>query len=569
MSSRPVSGRIAQPVVIDGLVLVGLLALAAVLRLPGLEVRGEFDADQGRIMLALERWLRDGEVPLLGPPASIGGVHHGALFYYLLAPAAVLGGLEPGAVVTVVALAGIATVGLVWFAARSIGGRSAGFVAGLLTAVSATEVARSTSLWNPGIVPLGAALTLAAGWTAWSRRCPAAWLAAGAGSTLALQGHLLSALVIVPLWALALADLRRSRGRARRRLSQFLAGALGIVALSYVPLLASELGSNFAEVRALLTYAAGVGAETSGAGELPLPVIVAIRTASWSLVGLVTRAPALAITTTAALATGTIWAAVRLGHAASRTESAELGGAKTDPDLAEQRTAIRWLGGSLLVAVTGLTLAAPGLGSVVEVLPVDQYHAAADPLVLVLAGLLTAALARGVRRATTGDRAAQRPSGLGVWLVEGGAAVAVGGLVLWNLAGQPPAPAPDGSWPAARAAASRVSMAVPSGEAIVLRSLPSFTAPDAYTFALHAAGRTAVGPSGAPSGPDSNATVPSPAPATALVVVCHERLVPVAEPGCGGPAERAWLDGRGWRLIDRFAAAPDRVLSVYLPSDAP
>ena len=58
------------------------------LRLPDLATRGTWDADQGHDMLVLRAFVRDGIVPLLGPPTSIGDVHHGALYYYLLSPAA-------------------------------------------------------------------------------------------------------------------------------------------------------------------------------------------------------------------------------------------------------------------------------------------------------------------------------------------------------------------------------------------------------------------------------------------------------------------------------------------------
>ena len=70
-------------------------------------------------MLVLRAFVRDGVVPLLGPPTSIGDFHHGAWYYYLLAPAAALtGGDSPLAVVALIALAGIAAVGVTWWLAR-------------------------------------------------------------------------------------------------------------------------------------------------------------------------------------------------------------------------------------------------------------------------------------------------------------------------------------------------------------------------------------------------------------------------------------------------------------------
>ncbi|MEX1170689.1 MAG: hypothetical protein WEE50_11155, partial [Chloroflexota bacterium] len=104
------------------LVPLGLLVLAALLRLPNLATRGTWDGDQGHDMLVLRGLVRDGVVPLLGPPTSIGDVHHGALYYYLLSPAAALtGGDSPLAVVTLIALAGMAAVLVTWWLARSIG----------------------------------------------------------------------------------------------------------------------------------------------------------------------------------------------------------------------------------------------------------------------------------------------------------------------------------------------------------------------------------------------------------------------------------------------------------------
>ena len=108
-----------------------LLAIAAALRLPGLAARGGWDSDQGVDMATLQAFVSHGVVPLLGPSTSIGNVHHGALYYYLLAPAAIpAGGTDPTAVVLLIAFFGIAAVGVIWWLARAIGGPIAGLVAG-------------------------------------------------------------------------------------------------------------------------------------------------------------------------------------------------------------------------------------------------------------------------------------------------------------------------------------------------------------------------------------------------------------------------------------------------------
>ena len=102
-----VRASIDQPT-LDRLVLLGLVLLAAVLRFVDLPTRGTWDADQGHDMLVLSALVRAGEMPLLGPPTSIGDFHHGALYYYLLAPAAALTGADPLSVVAAIALAGVA-----------------------------------------------------------------------------------------------------------------------------------------------------------------------------------------------------------------------------------------------------------------------------------------------------------------------------------------------------------------------------------------------------------------------------------------------------------------------------
>jgi 4-amino-4-deoxy-L-arabinose transferase-like glycosyltransferase len=228
----------------DLAVLGGLLVIAALLRLPGLAGRGTWDADQGNDMATLQAFVTHGAVPLLGPPTSIGNVHHGALYYYLLAPAAIpAGGTDPTAVVLLIALAGIAAVAVTWWLGRAMGGPIAGLVAGLLAATSAAAVGGSTFIWNPNLLPLAAALALAFGWRAWVTGNARWWLAAGAAQAVVQQCHILGIIALPALAALWLADLRRSPGRRRPIARWGLAGA-ALIALGYLPLLLHELGSG-------------------------------------------------------------------------------------------------------------------------------------------------------------------------------------------------------------------------------------------------------------------------------------------------------------------------------------
>ena len=203
---------------LDLAAMVGLVALAAFLRLPDLSTRGTWDADQGHDMLVLRSFVQDGIVPLLGPPTSIGDVHHGALYYYLLAPAAFLtGGDSPLAVVLEIALAGIAAVAVTWWLARSIGGPVAGLVAGLVLAVSTSAVDGSTFIWNPNLIALSSAIALAGAWRAWTTRRVAWWIVAALGTAVTVQCHVLGLAMAPVIGALLVADWRRREPGPGRR----------------------------------------------------------------------------------------------------------------------------------------------------------------------------------------------------------------------------------------------------------------------------------------------------------------------------------------------------------------
>lgn len=528
-------GRVAVP--------VGLLLLAAALRLPDLATRGTWDGDQGHDMLVLRALVRDGVVPLLGPPTSIGDVHHGALYYYLLAPAAALtGGDSPLAVVGLIALAGVAAVGVTWWLARSIAGPVAGLVAGLALAVSPAAIDESTFIWNPNLIALSSAIALAGAWHAWSARRPAWWLLAAMGTAITMQAHVLGVTLLPIVGALLVADVRRRSGLERAAVLRMGVLGLGLIVLAFVPLIVHELTSDFAEVQAALAYLRA-GGEPPTMGPLGRFAFIGARVVSWPLVGLIVEGASAAVLAVVAVVAIAVWRSL-----------AGLGG---------ERVAARWLGLGLLWTAAALTFISPSLAVVIRGLPNDHYHAFADPMVSVLVGMGAAALWRlgGARGTAEPEPSAMvaKPTASPMWLGRALAIVGVAALVAWAAMHVPAARHPDGGFPAAALAAERIEATAGPGP-IRLLSLPDFKSVEAYAYPLVRGGRLLE-----PSEDVNEATLVTPgaeaSTAGSVVVVCDSLFEPVLEGPCGGPAESVVAPEAG--LIDRFEASPGRMISIY------
>jgi 4-amino-4-deoxy-L-arabinose transferase-like glycosyltransferase len=516
------------------LVPIGLLVFAAILRLPNLATRGTWDGDQGHDMLVLRAFVRDGVVPLLGPPTSIGDVHHGALYYYLLAPAAALtGGDSPLAVVTLIALAGVAAVLVTWWLARSIGGPVAGLVAGLAMAVSPAAVDESTFIWNPNPIALSSAVALAGAWHAWRTRRAGWWLLAAAGVGVTMQAHVLGVTLLPVVGALLVADVRR-RTSATERLALLRIGlvGLGLIALAFVPLVIHELTTGFAEVQAALAYLRG-GGEPPSQGPLARFLFIEARVVSWPLVGLIVDGVTAAMLSLVAVFAIVVWRSVA--------------------GAGDERTVARWLGLGLVWTALALTFASPSLATVIRGLPNDHYHAFADPMVFVLVGLGAAALWRPV------------PASSPVSAVVAGRVLAAGGvlaILAWAVTHQPPAVHPDGGFPAAVTAADRIEGVAGPGP-IRLLAIPDFKSVESYAYPLVRGGRSVQ-----MSGETSEATLTRDSAAAtepeSLVVICDSLFEPVIGAACGGTAEATIVPVALGDPIDRFEAAPGRWISIYL-----
>lgn len=141
------------------LLLVGVLLLAAFMRLYRISEYMTFLGDEGRDVLVAYNILH-GKLTLLGPTASVGGFFLGPIYYYFMAPFLYLFNYDPAGPAVMVALFGIATVYLVYVMGKEFFNEKVGLLSALLYAISPLVIAYSRSSWNPNLMPFFTSLTL-------------------------------------------------------------------------------------------------------------------------------------------------------------------------------------------------------------------------------------------------------------------------------------------------------------------------------------------------------------------------------------------------------------------------
>lgn len=520
--------------------LAAIVLAGAVLRFVNLPARGGWDSDQATTMVDLHTALSTGQLPTFGPLSSIMTFHHGALYHDLILPAAWLGNGDPVWVVAEIALLSLLVIPIVWWIARTIGGVAAGLTAALVAASSASLIGYATFIWNPTVIEPAAAVAFLGAWQAIRTRRAAWWMVAAVGAAVVSQAHVAAGVIVLPLGVAFLFDLRHGPAARRRRILGWGLAGVAIFVATYLPLIVSEMNHNFTETRGIVAYFTQPNYGSS-VGPLVRLVFATIRILAWPLTRwpMIDLKPALlpALAIASVVFVGLAW---RFGATTSRTPDGRMPQASPQPSRQQQeavpseieRLGVRFIGGLMLLLFLALGL---GLHSVSEVqeLPTEQYHVVADPLVLVAVGLIVGGLWRAVP--ARGLTAARRLA----------AAAFVVVLVAWNAGHWPPLTSADGGWPAAQAAATRIEGQA-GGSTVAFVPLFAAKGSDAYVYPLTLKG----------------VSVETPEEATIIVVLCDTFWTE----GCEGSAEEAWLaqSKLGPLLkIDRFHAAPDRILTVY------
>lgn len=134
------------------LILLGIFVLAFVLRVLYLPKNFlTFGYDQARDAIVSQSILK-GDLKIQGPPASTPGLYHGVFYYYLLAPAYLVGHGNPVSVVYWIAFLNSLTVFIVFYLGYLMTKKTkVGILAAFLLAISFESTQYATWLSNPTI----------------------------------------------------------------------------------------------------------------------------------------------------------------------------------------------------------------------------------------------------------------------------------------------------------------------------------------------------------------------------------------------------------------------------------
>lgn len=243
------------------LVIVVLL-VGAFLRLYRINEYMTYLGDEGRDMIIVRRLLTEFHPPLIGPGTSVGNMYLGPLYYYMMALPTLIANFSPVGPAVMVALLGVATIGLVWRVGKEWFGSTTGLIAAGLYAISPTIIIYSQSSWNPNIMPFFALLSIYAIWRVWQKKEFKWLIVAGISYAFVLQSHYFGVLLAPVLFLFWVLSLKKSKALKSFRKQTVYAAILFGLLMS--PLLIFDLRHNFQNFSSISKFSSDSGGSFGG-----------------------------------------------------------------------------------------------------------------------------------------------------------------------------------------------------------------------------------------------------------------------------------------------------------------
>lgn len=222
-----------------------IISLAAFTRLYRISDYMEFLGDQGRDVVIVRDFLKNGNLFFIGPQTSIGNMYLGPFYYYLfVAPGLLLANFNPVGPSIIVALLSVLTTYLIFRFSRSWFNQYTAYIAAILYALSPVVIKYSNFSWNPNVMPLFALLFF---YFMQKQR----YVYASLAFIITLNSHYL-ALLLLPVGGLMwLSHFLPNRSKFNYKSTVF---AVLVFILSLTPQLLFDLKHNGQNIRALATF---------------------------------------------------------------------------------------------------------------------------------------------------------------------------------------------------------------------------------------------------------------------------------------------------------------------------
>jgi 4-amino-4-deoxy-L-arabinose transferase-like glycosyltransferase len=194
---------VLKKIFIKNWVILFILFIAAFCRLYRISEYMEFLGDQGRDVVIVRDFLKNGNLFFIGPQTSIGNMYLGPFYYYLIAPFLLLSGLSPVGPAVFVALLNILTVYLLYQITKKWFNPQSAAISSLLFAISPVVIKYSSFSWNPNIMPLFSLLFI---YFLTEKK----YLKASLAFIMCLNSHYLALLLLIPAFFIVVSKYKET-----------------------------------------------------------------------------------------------------------------------------------------------------------------------------------------------------------------------------------------------------------------------------------------------------------------------------------------------------------------------
>lgn len=237
--------------------LILILLLATFLRLFKIGDYMEFLGDQGRDVVVIREFLKNGDLFFIGPQTSIGNMYLGPWFYYLIAPSLLLSNFSPLGPAIFIALLSVATVYLIQkLTLLLFSDKRASYLAAFFYAISPVVIKYSNFIWNPNVMPFFALLFVYSLHLVFFQRKFKYLLLTSFAFIMALNSHYI-ALVLLPLVGLVFLAFIYINRKDKKTLTSLIKPsllAIGLFILSLTPQVLFDIKHNGQNFNALKTF---------------------------------------------------------------------------------------------------------------------------------------------------------------------------------------------------------------------------------------------------------------------------------------------------------------------------